>query len=369
MNKLNVCLVSPFPPPYGGIAHWGRLIDGYAKSRQEVRLTVIDIAPRWRSIHDKGVVKRVLGGGLQMCRDMAKLLSVLFRENIGVVHLTTPGRLAVFRDVGVLTVSRIFCIPLVYHIRFGRIPDIVEQNSWEWRLIKFVVRHVYCVIAIDNKTASSIRQAIPSANVEIVPNCMNLSALPVQQENVQSCKSVLFAGWVVPTKGIDELLRAWEALNPFEWKLQLAGPGDSEYIAERMKRFAHSRVEFLGELSHDKVMISMANCSVFVLPSHTEGFPNAVLEAMALGRAIVATAVGAIPEMLDNGKCGVLVSPHDVEGLVKALAKVIGDESFRKDLGKRARSRAANNYSIVKVFDKYVSIWGSASGGVVSLRS
>ena len=69
---------------------------------------------------------------------------------------------------------------------------------------------------------------------------------------------------------------------------------------------------------------------VFVLPSYTEGFPNVIIEAMAMGKPIIATSVGAIPEMLDEG-CGVVVPPKDADSLQKALQKVC---NFDSDCGR-----------------------------------
>ena len=89
-------------------------------------------------------------------------------------------------------------------------------------------------------------------------------------------------------------------------------------------------VSYLGELSHANAMARLARAEVLVLPSHTEGFPNVVLEAMALGRAIVATSVGAVPEMLDGG-CGLLVPPRDPQRLSSAIRQVL----FRPEVARR----------------------------------
>ena len=103
-------------------------------------------------------------------------------------------------------------------------------------------------------------------------------------------------------------------------------------------------------------MERMAACDLLVLPSYTEGFPNVVLEAMALGKAIVATDVGAIPEMLE-AKCGLLVKPKDVQGLTTVLRSLLNDGNLRTELGNRARERALANYSIDVVFPRYMSLW------------
>lgn len=361
MRAVNVCLVAPLPPPYGGIAHWSGLITRYASLRQDVNLDVIDIAPRWRSVHDLSLPKRVFGGAVQMIRDLFSLLQVVRKAKIDVIHLTTSGHLAVFRDVGVLVLSRFLHIPLVYHIRFGRVPQVLKGRAWEGRLIAKVLRDAEVVLAIDEATEKSIRRLIPEANVKVVPNCVDYSSLPVVENFSKSVKVALFVGWVIAAKGIAELLSAWSRINPDGWVLRIVGPADAEYVNKLRTFFPSDSVEFLGELSHPAAMKQMALCDLFVLPSYTEGFPNAVVEAMALGRAVVSTRVGAIPEMLDQGQCGVLVEPRDENALADAIQRMLIDDAGRVELGRRAAARASANYSIDSVFDRYLSIWGSLS--------
>lgn len=133
------------------------------------------------------------------------------------------------------------------------------------------------------------------------------------------------------------------------------------FVRGLANRCRDSNVEFVGELAHYDAMVAMSKADVFVLPSHTEGFPFVVLEAMTLGKAIVATRVGAIPEMLADG-CGVLVDPKDPVGLADALKRVMASETLRHEMGNRARERALREYSIDTVFEQLKTIWTEAAG-------
>jgi glycosyltransferase involved in cell wall biosynthesis len=170
----------------------------------------------------------------------------------------------------------------------------------------------------------------------------------------------MFLGWVIPTKGVGELVEAWSRLNPKGWRLIVAGPVEEAYKAELLKTHRPEGVEFTGELGHEEAMKLMAGADLFVLPSYTEGFPNVILEAMALGRPIVATAVGAIPEMLSDG-CGVLIKPRSAEELAEALSRVLSDPGLREGLGSRARTRALEEFSLGAVFARYRELWKSCS--------
>lgn len=356
MKPLNVCLVAPLPPPYGGIAHWTGMVSRYAMGRSEVSLTVINIAPRWREIHDLSRLKRAAGGFFQMLRDIYLLSKQLCICHVDAIHLTTSGQLGVVRDIAVWALSRVARVPFVYHIRFGRVPEILEKMTLEGRLIAFVIRRAESVLAIDELTGRSIKQALPTAKVSVIPNCVDFSLLP-RSENRAVTPTVLFLGWVVQTKGIVELLQAWRSINPDGWRLRVVGPGDPAFIGRLKSEYSDLAVEFLGEMDHSAAMSELASCGVFVLPSYTEGFPNAVVEAMALGRPIVSTSVGAIPEMLDQGRSGIVVKPKDAASLQLALARLISDEAYRTELGSNAERRARTMYSIDSVFDRYMKIW------------
>jgi len=354
---VNVCLVSPVPPPYGGIAHWTVMVCKYAEGRNDVQISVVNTATRWRAVRDLSVWKHVIGGGLQFLGDIMCLTRLLSTRRFDAIHLTTTSfQLAVIRDLCVLFIAGLFVVPVIYHIRSGRVPQIATSKNREFRLMGRVMLKSQTVVAIDRATREAIKESLPKVNVELIPNCVNFSELPSTIASDQSLRTALFIGWVIPTKGIAELVEAWSHLKPQEWRLQIVGPGDVSYHQELIERFRPRRVEFLGELPHVQAMERMAACDLFVLPSYTEGFPNVVLEAMALGKAIVATDVGAIPEMLE-AKCGLLVKPKDVESLITALQSLLNDVNLRAELGSRARERALANYSIDAVFARYMTLW------------
>jgi glycosyltransferase involved in cell wall biosynthesis len=358
-NTLAVCLVSPRPPPYGGIAHWTAMLIDYASDRSDIEFDVVNTAPGWRSIHS-GMFWRTLGGGFQLTRDVARLTHMLINRRYDAVHLTTSGRLSVVRDLAVALLTKLLGVRLVYHIRFGRIPAIAGANSFEWRLIRWVMRCSTSVIAIDRATFDSIDRFARDVKVALVPNCVNAAVLPDIAITPCEVKTVLFVGWVVKSKGINELLAAWEMVKMQGWRLEVLGPFEPEYQSDLLRRFSIDDVEFTGQMSHSQTMDRMKRCGLFVLPSYAEGFPNAVVEAMALGRAIIATDVGAIPEMLDGG-AGVIVKSKDHWVLAQAMENLMLDAELRESLGRQAFAKAMQQYTIDVVFQSYLKIWRGVS--------
>ena len=355
-RPLRVCLIAPLPPPYGGISHWTKMILDYAKEKRDVNLEVINTAPRGRAVYNLNIPLRIMLGVVQLLRESLQLMRRLARKQVDVVHLTTSGNLSVVRDFVISNLARFFCVKFVYHIRFGRIPEIAVANTIEWRFILSVMRAAAHVIVIDPDTCTAVQLFAKDVKVTLLPNCVDQNLLASYSKLETGEKVVLFVGWAVSTKGIGELLEAWSTLDPRGWVLRIVGPSDFKYREELLSRFRPNNCEFLGELAHEQAMGHMASCELLVLPSHSEGFPNVVLEAMALGRPILATNVGAIPDMLAEG-AGVVVESKSVDALVIALDSLMRDSKKRKSMARIAYSKAKRHYTIDVVFKSYVRVW------------
>jgi len=156
---------------------------------------------------------------------------------------------------------------------------------------------------------------------------------------------VLFVGWVTAMKGCCEILEVARQLP--EADFALIGPIMADMQTHLQRRPAN--VTLYGTLDYPEVLRAMCASDVFLFPSYTEGFPNAVLEAMSVGLPVVATRVGAIPEMVEDGKGGLLFEHADIASLVRALRTLMDDASLRGAMGQfnREKSQAHYTYSIV----------------------
>ena len=172
---------------------------------------------------------------------------------------------------------------------------------------------------------------------------------------------VLAIGRHVAQKGFDLLLRAMAKLSAdraFDHDLVLAGNG-AEHAALRslaVELGLAGRVVFPGQVDHAMAMRLFAGCSFFVLPSRHEPFGIVNLEAMAAGRAIVATRVGGVPEVVSDGVNGVLVPGEDVQSLATAIGRLAGDAALRERLGRGGRERATG-FTWPAIADHYIGAY------------
>ena len=116
---------------------------------------------------------------------------------------------------------------------------------------------------------------------------------------------------------------------------------------------------FTGGLSREETIKEMFAADALVAPSYIEGFPNVILEAMACGTPIIASGVGAIPEMLDNGKCGVVIKPRSADEICIAVEKLMSDKDMKSSFAANAKERVNSEYSISSVWSRLVNVWKS----------
>ena len=175
--------------------------------------------------------------------------------------------------------------------------------------------------------------------------------------------TILFLGEVGTRKGVPTLLEA--AARPelagLQWRMVIAGNGDlARYEAQVRRLGLADRVTFPGWQDEPAVARLLGAADMLVLPSQAENQPISILNAMSAALPVVASNVGAIPEMVEDGESGLLVDPGDPAALAAALARLVGDPDARERMGKRGeeifRARFQLDETIRRFHDLYMSL-------------
>lgn len=142
----------------------------------------------------------------------------------------------------------------------------------------------------------------------------------------------------------------------------MAGDGDVEGVAAAARRagIAHL-IDFPGWIGPPTRAALLAGTDMLLLPSHQEGLPMAVLEGMAAGRLVITTPVGGIPEVITDGRNGLLVEPGAVAQLSEALERAIDDPELRRRLG-AAAELASRDFDIEVWYERLGRIWADVAG-------
>lgn len=180
---------------------------------------------------------------------------------------------------------------------------------------------------------------------------------------IQNRKPYIFAiGRLVPQKGFDVLLRAFALADLPDFNLVLAGEGGERENLETLARELEieSKVHFFGRAEREKVIMLFKNCEFFVLPSRMEPMGIVNLEAMSAGKAVIASRVGGVPELV-TPDAGVLVPPDDAPSLAKAIQELASDENLRHQLGRAGRVRA-EHFSWPRIAGQHRAIYQRVLG-------
>jgi len=168
---------------------------------------------------------------------------------------------------------------------------------------------------------------------------------------------VLFLGWITRNKGVFDLIELAAKLGEDAPDFFLAGDGeDMEALRGAIaKKGVGDRIHLLSWIDREQKLAWLKTSDVFILPSYRDGYPNALLEAMASGLACLASETGGIRDMIRHGETGLLVKPGEVEQMAEALRLLMRDAALRKRLGEAAREQVLreNNLSrAVELFEQ-----------------
>lgn len=185
-----------------------------------------------------------------------------------------------------------------------------------------------------------------------LPDSSGQTARPLPRAAPGEPGRILFLGRICAAKGVDELLDACARLAPRAPALHLVlgGDGELEWARRRADELGiGARVALPGWLDAEQRARQLARAWLFCLPSHAEGMPMAMLEAMAAGVPVVASSVGAIPDTLTDGVDGLLVPPGNIDALERALGRLLADPMLHVRLACAARGNIERNYTSERV--------------------
>ena len=210
------------------------------------------------------------------------------------------------------------------------------------------------------------REGVRAGRISVIPNGIDLERFrPRAQDPGPGIRRVLTVARFRPEKRLDTFIEAGrlalQAVPDLEFALAGDGPLEDALKAQADAARLGNRVRFLG-LRQD-VQDVLREHDLFVLPSESEAFPNAVLEAMATALPIVATRVGGVPELIEDGRSGLLVAPADPEALAAAIVGLARRPAYARALGGRARADAEARYSFGRMVSQFEQLYlaGSAA--------
>lgn len=339
-----VCHIGPAPVAQGGIA--------------SVLRTYRDLGvPGWRMRFLRSYAP---GNPLRSVAPAAGTLLRLVTSSsasLGVIHVHLSQGGSFVREGGLAVVASLRGLPVVVTLHGSGFEEFLGRHR---RLLLIVLSRADRIVVLAEEHRDMLPQLVKERTV-LVPNTVASDGrLPVP---VPLHPRALFAGELSTRKGVDILLQAWPLVRSAVpgAELCLAGPeGD-------VKHSLQPGVRWLGAIDNESVRALLLNSRVAVLPSRREAMPMFILEAMAIGRAVVSTPIAAIPETVGSG--GLIVPVGDVHSLAEALARILAPDGTADRMADAARNRFQSRYSpdlalgkLKQIYEDVAPVQGGASG-------
>jgi glycosyltransferase involved in cell wall biosynthesis len=371
-ESTSILIVTPFAEGPGGVA-----------------VAVRELANEFeRAGRDVFVLTR--GPSSLVRQESESLFRIRFRAPLGTVRswcssllflpVTLFGLWRLTRRLGVSVVLIQYAVPA--HFSFGllrlfsparlfvvfqgsdahRISSVGASGRWCYTVL---LRNADGVFAVASSLLAKVRAAVPemTPNTGIIPNGTPLVTPTVHRPTSEDGYAIT-VGVLIPRKGIDVLIRAIALLRRrgIDQRVMVVGIGDDR---QTLGALANSEgvadlVVFAGSKPHGEVLDLIVGSDFFVLASRAEGLPLVVVEAMMCGRAVVATHVDGVPDVVSDGHTGLLVPPDSPEQLADAMQRVIQDRRLREQLGAAGRV-VADRFRWSEIARRYLTAFAGAA--------
>ncbi|MBU6430867.1 MAG: glycosyltransferase family 4 protein [Patescibacteria group bacterium] len=227
------------------------------------------------------------------------------------------------------------------------------------RLIqKFVIRRAGKVITPSHYFNKIVSGWIGGGDkVETIYNGINLSRdnATVRRSNNSKFKKIISAGRLVPWKGFVTLIKIMNNLP--EWRLVIAGDGPMKDELNNLiiSLGLEDKVKLAGALPREELLSELRTSDLFILNTSFESFSFQTVEAMNMGAPVIATNIGNLKEIVEDGKDGILIDPDNEGQILSAIKKIAEDENFRDSIVQNAKKKS-ERFSIEKTLDNLIEV-------------
>jgi glycosyltransferase involved in cell wall biosynthesis len=324
--------------------------DGYTIYRVPVMRGTIDRC----SVPEMGVY--MLGSALPAVR-----LARKFKPDVIHVFMGMPTGM-----VGLIA-SKFSETPYLLSLQGGDVPgflgkELATLHRMTMPFTKLVWSNAGVIVANSPGLGDLAQRTVPNRTIKVVPNGADLEFFhPTQEARASDGKvRLLFVGRLANQKGLTYLLDSLAQLEPevrarVELELVGNGPEEERLRAQTERLNLGPLVKFAGWVPREEIVKHYQAADVFVLPSIDEGMANVLLEAMACGKAIVATDISGSRDLVHRGKNGLLVPVGDVSALAAALDQIIRDPELCEAMGRKSRE-IAETYSWARTAGRYLAL-------------
>lgn len=307
----------------------------------------------------------VLGKLWLVVSGLAQLFGMLISGKVALLHVHAASGISFWRKRLFIRLGKIFSRPVVVHLHGGEFLEFYRScSARQQTLVRRTLESADRVIVLSSTWRDRLGEISDRLHTVVLPNPV---AVPIDAA-VRDGKEfrILFLGRLERAKGVFELIEAFALLRHIypTAVLSLGGEGDFSAINQRISELdIKAWVELPGWVVGDEKEALLRTADAFALPSHVEGLPVSMLEAMAYGVPVVVSRVGSVPGVVIDGEQGLLISVEDVQGIVAALSKLAASPKERQRLGMAGRDLVVSTFAADRVCAQLEEIYAAVLSG------
>ncbi len=277
-------------------------------------------------------------------------------KRIDLIHAHT----AFYPAITGFIISKLFNVPLIVTCHGSEIK--FDRNNSAIRLIQdYILKRCHHVVVVSDELKRMLLRDLKTLSISNIPGGVDKDyfKLPIREIKPQDYISLLFVGNLREVKNPRIVLEALHELKDtkLNLKLNMIGNGNLyEGLLEFCQISQLPNVNLLRSIKHEKLRDYYKNSDIFLMPSLSEGTPLALIEAMASAKPIIASNVGGIVDLIEDGYNGVLINPQDLTQLTEKIQYLIANSEFAMTIGTNARNTVSSR-SWENITREYLKIY------------
>jgi glycosyltransferase involved in cell wall biosynthesis len=291
-----------------------------------------------------------------------------------IVHVKASwGGVNFSQNIGYCMIARLLGRRVLLQLHGGAFDSWYDSRTTLGRWgVRFGLSTASEIVVLSEYWRSMVRSLVAHVPIHVVPNGVELENAVPARNGVGRMLSILTVGTIGHRKGHFAIARAAAEVADLPVRFILAGPDETEAIGTELRELIASlvvgdQIDFIGSVDREQKWQRLAEADIFLLPSHGENMPNALLEAMAAGLPIVCSPVGAIPEMLEDGEGALFAEAGDHEAIAGAIRRLAEDPELRASMSESNRRRVEARFAFPRIAERFDRLYRARNGHARSL--
>lgn len=302
---------------------------------------------------------------ITMLKGLFRYVTVL--GGAGLVYIHTAAYTSFYRKSLFILLARLFGRKIVLHVHPSEFVDFYAVLSrLPLKYCTFVLRRVDIFVVLTEEVKRSLVRLFPGKPVHLLRNGISLQEMRDRHGIRRQDGELLYLGWYIREKGVYELVDAVSLLKKKGMivHLNFFGTKSVDQLREYIRaKGATDMISVNGWIGYKDKLRALYSSSMLILPSHSEGIPNVILEAMATRTPIVATFVGGMKEILRDEENALIAKVNDPADLSEKIARLLQDKDLAARLADQAYRQAQQSYDVPVIRCQFLKIIEWANGG------